>query len=71
MGADLAEKITTLIATGNFPLNRELVAQVPPRLLQLLTLPGFGPKRVKLLVDRIGIHDRASLRHTNAFLLPL
>jgi DNA polymerase (family 10) len=71
VGADLAEKITTLIATGDFPLNRELVTQVPPSLLQLLTLPGFGPKRVKLLADRLGVHDRASLRHANAFLLPL
>src|SRR5262249_53485650 len=51
VGADLAEKIVSLIATGDFPLYRELLAQVPPGLLELLTLPGFGPKRIKLLAD--------------------
>jgi DNA polymerase (family 10) len=63
VGADLAKKITTLIATGDFPLYRELSAQVPASLLELLTLPGFGPKRVKVLADRLGVYDRASLRH--------
>jgi DNA polymerase (family X) len=63
VGADLAEKITALIATGDFLLYRELVAQVSPGLLELLTLPGFSAKRVKLLADRLGVHDRASLRH--------
>jgi len=62
VGADLAEKIVSLIATGDFPLYRELVAQVPAGLLELLTLPGLGPKRVKLLAERLGICDRASLR---------
>jgi DNA polymerase (family X) len=62
VGADLAEKIASLIASADFPLYRELVAQVPSALLELLTLPGFGPKRVKLLSDRLGVRDRATLR---------
>jgi DNA polymerase (family X) len=62
VGADLAGKIISLIATGDFPLYRELLQQVPSGLLELLTLPGCGPKRVKLLADRLGVRDRASLR---------
>lgn len=62
VGADLAGKITTLIARGDFPLHRELVQRVPAGLLELLNLPGLGPKRVKLLAERLGVRDRAGLR---------
>lgn len=61
IGADLAGKIVTLVKTGDFDLHRELVRQVPSGLLELLNVPGLGPKRVKLLAERLKVRDSASL----------
>lgn len=63
VGADLAEKITTLIKTGDFPLHRQLARKVPSGLLELLNLPGLGPKRVNILAERLGVRSRADLHH--------
>lgn len=61
IGADLADKIAALVKTGDFELHRELVGKVPAGLLELLNVPGLGPKRVKLLADRLKVHDGAGL----------
>ncbi len=53
IGADLAGKITTLIKTGDLPLHRELARKFPRELLELREIPGLGPKRIKLLMDRL------------------
>jgi DNA polymerase (family 10) len=61
IGADLAGKITTLIKTGELPLHRELAEKFPPALLELRDIPGLGPKRLKLLIDRLHIEGRDDL----------
>lgn len=58
IGADLAGKISTLIKTGELPLHRELAEKFPPALLELRDIPGLGPKRLKLLIDRLDIHGK-------------
>jgi DNA polymerase (family 10) len=55
IGATLREKITTLVTTGHLPFYEELRKKTPPGLFDLLRIPGLGPKRVKLLYDRLGI----------------
>lgn len=62
IGADLAEKIATLAAGGEVPLHAKLKKTFPAGLLELRTLPGLGPKRIKLLHDRLKISSLDDLR---------
>ncbi len=61
IGADLAEKITTIAKTGELPLHHELASKFPPQLLELREIPGLGPKRLKLLIDILKIRGRDDL----------
>src|SRR3954464_14620869 len=61
VGESLYEKIETLIETGGLPQLDELRAQTPPGLLQMLRIPGLGPKKVRALADN-GISDLAQLK---------
>jgi DNA polymerase (family X) len=61
IGADLAGKIRTVIKTGDLPLHHKLGSKFTPHLLELRDIPGLGPKRLKLLIDRLGIRDRDDL----------
>jgi DNA polymerase (family 10) len=61
IGGALQEKITTLVITGTLPYYEELRASIPAGLLDLLDIPGLGPKRIKLLHEKLGIQDLAGL----------
>lgn len=61
IGKDLAQKIRDLIATGGFKGYDELRAKYPDEIVALTDLQGLGAKRVKVLVDQLGIRDRAGL----------
>ena len=61
VGQDLAGKIATILDTGSLPVLDELVSVVPPVALQLLRVPGLGPKKARLLVETIGIDSLDSL----------
>jgi DNA polymerase (family 10) len=55
IGEALAEKITTLVSTGRLPYYEELRAAFPPGLLDLLRIPGLGPKKAKKLFEELSI----------------
>jgi len=61
IGADLAGKITEIINTGDLPLHRELLRKFPHELMELREIPGLGPKRIKLLMDRLHIRGKEDL----------
>jgi DNA polymerase (family 10) len=61
IGEDLADKIRTIVKTGSLPMHADLSKQVPPGLLDLLRVPGLGPKRVELLHARLGVQSAADL----------
>ena len=61
IGADLADKIATIIKKGSLPLHSQLVKKLSPGVLDLLRIPGLGPKRVKLLRDRLKVKSAAQL----------
>src|SRR5438552_6794351 len=61
IGDDLAEKITAIVTTGELPLRRQLAAKLPAGLLDLLRIPGLGPKRVKLLYKKLKVTSAADL----------
>ncbi len=62
IGKDLAAKIIEYLETGRMSKYEEVVSQVPPGLIELLHIPGLGPKRVRLLHERLGISDLEDLR---------
>lgn len=61
IGEALQEKITTLVTTGRLPYYDELKASIPAGLVELLDIPGLGPKKVKALHDRLGVDSTAKL----------
>ena len=61
IGTDLAGKLATLLDTGELPLHAELLRRFPTGLLELRNVGGLGPKRIKLLADRLNIRNREDL----------
>src|SRR5438093_128504 len=61
IGEDLAEKIAEIVGTGALKLHRQLAAKLPAGLLDLLRIPGLGPKRVKLLHKKLKVKSGADL----------
>jgi DNA polymerase (family 10) len=62
IGETLRDKITTLVTTGELPFYEKLKEKTPPGLLQLMRLPGMGPKKIKALYDELGIDSIDKLR---------
>lgn len=60
-GEALQKKITELVTTGHMTYYDELKAETPPGLLEMLQIPGVGPKKVKVLHDKLGIKTVAEL----------
>jgi DNA polymerase (family 10) len=61
IGDALAEKITELTRTGRMRYHEEQKAKFPPGLLELLRIPGLGPKKVKAVYERLGVSTLADL----------
>lgn len=57
IGEALEEKITTLVMTGRLPYYEELRKSLPSGLLEMLKIPGLGPKKVKVLHENLKIHS--------------
>jgi len=62
IGETLQEKIVTLVTTGRLPFLDELRASVPAGLVQMLRIPGLGPKKVKALYEQLHIRDIGELK---------
>lgn len=62
IGEALAQKITELKTTGKLRFHAELKASIPAGLVELLEIPGLGPKKIKILQDRLGIDSLAKLQ---------
>jgi DNA polymerase (family 10) len=62
IGKDLAQKIETLYKTGRLEQYEELRREIPAGLLELLRVPGLGPKKAKALYDNLGIDSLSKLR---------
>jgi DNA polymerase (family 10) len=61
IGDDLADKIATIVKTGGLPLHKQLVKDLSPGVLDLLRIPGLGPKRVKQLREKLKVKSGADL----------
>ena len=62
IGKDLAGKIAEIVETGHFKLLETLKKKLPGELGEIATLPGLGPKRVKLLHDKLKVSTFDDLR---------
>lgn len=63
IGKALAEKITELVATGKLAYLEKLKASVPAGLLDILQVPGLGPKKTRLLWTQLGIESLGELEY--------
>lgn len=61
IGDALGQKIAELYTTGRLEFYEKLKASVPPGLVELLQVPGLGPKKIKVLGDKLGVVDIATL----------
>ena len=61
VGKASAQKIVELLETGSLALRRELTAEVPESLLELLRIPSIGPKKAALLWKELGVRSVADL----------
>ncbi|HSC27747.1 MAG TPA: DNA polymerase/3'-5' exonuclease PolX [Vicinamibacterales bacterium] len=55
IGKDLAAKIGELVEAGSMAYHRALLEEFPPTVLDLLLLPGIGPKTVALLYRSLDV----------------
>lgn len=62
IGKALTDKIEQLHANGRLPFYDNLRASVPQGLLEMLQIPGFGPKKVRKVHQELGIETLAELK---------
>ena len=61
VGKNIIIKIGELLTTGQCQLHERLKQDVPAGLLELMSLPGLGPKKIGLLYEKLGISSIAGL----------
>src|SRR4051812_10013924 len=66
IGKDLAMRIREIADTGDTAFHRELIAEFPPTVLDLLHLQGVGPKTVATLYRELGIRTLDDLERAAA-----
>ncbi|GGG84078.1 PHP domain-containing protein [Edaphobacter dinghuensis] len=57
IGKGMAANIVELVNTGTMPLREELLTKYKPTMLELLRLPGMGPKTVALIWSSLQVAD--------------
>jgi DNA polymerase (family 10) len=60
-GEALVQKITELHTTGCLEFHEKLKASIEPGLVEMLDIPGLGPKKIRALHDKLGIASVAAL----------
>ena len=61
IGPGLSEKIHELVQKGRLPYYEKLRKSIPAGVLELLHIPGLGPKRVRVLYDKLKIKSVGAL----------
>src|SRR5436305_5131867 len=62
IGATIQEKVLALADEGAIPAAVKLRARFPPGVLEIMRLPGLGPKRARRLFEELGVDSLESLR---------
>jgi DNA polymerase (family 10) len=66
IGSGMAEKVEEYLSTGKIGKHEELTKDLPPRLMDLLNIPGLGPKTLQLAYERLGVRDLEDLKRVIA-----
>ena len=62
VGQAISDKIAELVTTGSMRFYDKLRAEVPPTLVEMLRIPGLGPKTVRMIYEELGIETLEDLR---------
>jgi len=62
VGKSSLAKIEEFVKTGVITAHRQLLTKIPPSLLELLTIPGMGPKSVKAVYENLKVTTIAKLK---------
>ncbi|MEL0332124.1 MAG: helix-hairpin-helix domain-containing protein [Candidatus Poseidoniales archaeon] len=63
IGKGLGSALTQAITEGRWPDDWvDLHTSTPPGLIEMLGIPGLGPKRIKLMADELGVDSVAALK---------
>jgi DNA polymerase (family X) len=62
IGKTIAEKIGALLENGSIPSADKLKQRVPSGLVEVTRIPGLGPKRARVLHERLGVESLDDLR---------
>ena len=63
IGDALSKKITELVTTGRLEYYDELKASIPPGHLEMLRIPGLGPKKIRALHEKLAIETLGELEY--------
>jgi len=63
IGDALSKKITELITTGRLEYYETLKASVPPGHLEMLRIPGLGPRKIRALHEKLAIETLGELEY--------
>ena len=61
VGKAISDKVQELVSTGRVDAYDRLAAELPPGALDLLEVPGMGPKTVKMVIDDLQVGTVADL----------
>lgn len=61
IGKSMVAHVKSMFETGTFPEFEELKKKVPPGMLEMLRISGLGPKKAKLIHDKLGIDSLEKL----------
>lgn len=61
IGDAIGKKVKELVETGQLKYYQELKASIPAGLSEMLEISGVGPKKVKVLYEKLGIETIAAL----------
>ncbi|MBA7621502.1 DNA polymerase/3'-5' exonuclease PolX [subsurface metagenome] len=62
IGKSSLAKIQEFVKTGHVTLHQQLLTKIPPKLLELLTIPGMGPKGAKAVYEKLKVTSIAELK---------
>ncbi len=62
VGKAISDKLAELATTGRLAFHERLRTEIPPRLVEILQIPGLGPKTVRQLHQELAIESLDDLR---------
>ena len=63
IGKGIFHKIKILLDTGSFPPEDDLKSRLPDGLLELLRIPGLGPRKLRAVYEKLGVKNIGELEY--------